>query len=128
VNKYVLDASALLAFVWQEAGGEEVAKAAIEGAAISAVNLSEVVAKLSQANVAESVIRREIDLLQLEVVHFDTELACRAGVFRAATAYAGLSLGDRVCLALAEQLGVPALTTDRAWQRLPLDIAVQVIR
>lgn len=33
---------------------------------------------------------------------------------------AGLSLGDRACLALVGLLGTPALTTDRLWAEVPL--------
>ena len=40
----------------------------------------------------------------------------------------GLSLGDRYCLALAERLGVPAATTDRAWGTLELGIPIEVLR
>lgn len=32
------------------------------------------------------------------------------------------------CLALAQQLQLPVLTADRAWQGLPLSITVQLIR
>jgi ribonuclease VapC len=45
VNKSVLDASALLALLNHEAGADQVA-AVIPRAALSAVNLAEVVAKL----------------------------------------------------------------------------------
>ena len=42
----------------------------------------------------------------------------------------GLSLADRVCLALARSLSSPAYTTDRIWQNWAddLDVDVQVIR
>ncbi len=41
---------------------------------------------------------------------------------------AGLSFGDRACLALARILDLPALTTDRAWQDVDVGVTVQVIR
>ena len=66
--------------------------------------------------------------MSIQVVPFDEELAYRAGLLRSATRSAGLSLGDRACLALAERLGVPALTTDRIWGTLQLGIQIEVIR
>ena len=49
---------------------------------------------------------------------------------RPATRAVGLSLGDRACLALAAELGVPALTADRGWAGVAeaAGVAVQVIR
>ena len=40
----------------------------------------------------------------------------------------GLSLGDRACLALARTRGKPAVTADRAWAELDVDITVRLIR
>lgn len=66
--------------------------------------------------------------LGVTIVDFDADSAHRTGALRPATRQAGLSLGDRACLALAQQLGVPALTADRSWGRLGLDVAVTTIR
>jgi PIN domain nuclease of toxin-antitoxin system len=41
---------------------------------------------------------------------------------------AGLSLGDRACLALASALGLPAITADRRWPSLALGVEVRVLR
>jgi ribonuclease VapC len=38
----------------------------------------------------------------------------------------GLSLADRVCLALARSLASPAYTTDRLWQSWADDLGVDV--
>jgi PIN domain nuclease of toxin-antitoxin system len=46
---------------------------------------------------------------------------------RAETRSAGLSLGDRACLALAGDLGRPALTADKVWRDLPR-VEVRVVR
>jgi ribonuclease VapC len=128
VSEWVLDASALLAFIWQEPGRQQVAEAIAEGAAVSTVNLSETVAKLTEANIAEGVIRTELGLLELEAPDFDAELAYRAGLLRSLTRRVGLSLGDRACIALAQHLGLPVLTSDRAWQALQIGVPVRVIR
>lgn len=128
MSRFVLDASALLAMVNGEPGDGKVASAVTEGAAISAVNLSEVVAKLNEAGMLELEIREALGSLGLDVIDLTSELAYRVGLLRPITRRLGLSLGDRSCLALAQRLGLPVLTTDRAWLRLQLGIPVQVIR
>jgi PIN domain nuclease of toxin-antitoxin system len=50
-----------------------------------------------------------------------------AALGRAATDL-GLGLADRACLALALELGVPAMTADRAWAELDADVAINVVR
>jgi PIN domain nuclease of toxin-antitoxin system len=123
----VLDASALLALVNAERGADVVA-AALGEAAISAVNLAEVVTKLIDIGVPAPEAWSETASLVPVVVDFGPELANATARLRAATRRAGLSLGDRACLALAESLQQPALTTDRAWQGLSLGIEIRLIR
>jgi ribonuclease VapC len=125
---YVLDASALLALLKKEAGSEQVADFITEGAAISSVNFSEVVAKLSEAGMPEKAIHETLDILSLMIVDFDITFAYDVGLLRSLTKHVGLSLGDRSCLVLAKHLDLPAVTTDRIWDSLSLGIAFEVIR
>jgi PIN domain nuclease of toxin-antitoxin system len=122
-----MDASALLALLNQEPGSEAVSNA-LPGAAISAVNLTEVVAKLVEARMPIAVVRAIIEPLDLDVHSFDVEMAYASGALRAATKKLGLSLGDRACLALGRLMSRPVLTTDRAWAGLDLGVAVHAIR
>ena len=124
----VLDASAVLAVMQGEPGAARVRQAITEGAYISSVNVTEVVTRQIDRGVPDSDARANVEELEIEIVPFDEELAYRAGLLRSATRSAGLSLGDRACLALAERLGVPALTTDRVWGTLQLGIQIEVIR
>ena len=62
------------------------------------------------------------------MIGFNESLAYRAAALRQATRHAGLSLGDRACLATAQSLGVRAVTADRNWANLPPEIQVQLIR
>jgi ribonuclease VapC len=128
----VLDASALMAALNGEPGGDNVQEVMTTGAVISAVNFAEVVTKLVERGLDLEAVHAALDVIPLEVVPFDEEQAYRAGLLRAATRRAGLSLGDRACLALAAQLGLPAMTADRAWATLSLDaqfgIQIDVIR
>jgi ribonuclease VapC len=127
VSDYILDASAILALLNNEPGSERVINV-LTAAAISSVNLSEVVAKLADSGMSETEVREVISNLGLDVIHFDTEMAYDAGMLRPLTRQGGLSFGDRACLALGKYLGLPILTTDRTWADLELGINVQVIR
>lgn len=40
----------------------------------------------------------------------------------------GLSLGDRACLALGMELGLPVLTADRVWASIGLAVTIETIR
>jgi PIN domain nuclease of toxin-antitoxin system len=124
----VLDASALLVLLKRERGSEKVLEALKQGAAMSSVNFSEVIAKLNEAGMPEKVIHETLDSIELDVIGFDTIHAYSAGLLRLLTKRVGLSFGDRACLALAQQLNIPALTADRLWDGILPDIKVLIIR
>jgi PIN domain nuclease of toxin-antitoxin system len=125
----VLDASALLAMMLEEPGGNRVA-AVITEAAISAVNLSEAADYYARQGMPRDMLSAMFADLPIEVVLADIDQAIDAAMLRPSTQKAGLSLGDRYCLALARQLGCEALTTDRAWLKIAkeVDVRVTVIR
>ena len=123
----VLDASALLAVLNQEAGADQVVPL-LDGAAMSAVNWSETVQKAAARGVATQRLRSEVEALGVTIVPFDSRQAEEAATLWSRTASAGLSLGDRACLALAHREVVPAVTADRAWSTVSVDVNVHVIR
>lgn len=123
----VIDASVLMAAMLGEID-PAASERWIRHSCISTVNLSEVVAKLAERGAQIDQIQRWVSDFKLEVRAFDTALAFRAGQLRPATRQRGLSLGDRACLALAAELGRPAITADRAWAELDLGIPIEVIR
>ena len=127
MSEVVVDASAILALLNQETGSEEVLRF-IGKAAISTVNLSEVIAKLADAGIPEEDIRQIISHLNLEVIDFNKEQALKAGMLRPNTKSIGLSFGDRACLALAIFLNQPVLTTDRLWGSINVGVEVRVVR
>lgn len=123
----VLDASALLALLFAEPGAEQVAEAIASGAVASTVNLSEVAAVLSRrGRDARRLIGSVTD--QIEVSVFEVSDALAAAELIKPTSSAGLSLGDRTCLALAARLRLPALTADRAWLSVSGPVIVRCIR
>jgi PIN domain nuclease of toxin-antitoxin system len=124
---YMLDASALLALMLGETGADTVYDS-LPRARISAVNLSEVVAKLQERGVPDPVISSSLAEFDLAAIPFDRDQAMRAGLLRAPTRRFGLSLGDRACLAAAAATGATALTTDRIWSNLDVGVAVEIAR
>jgi PIN domain nuclease of toxin-antitoxin system len=84
VNKVVLDASALLALVNQEAGQEVVAEL-LPRSVVSAVNVSELVAKLTEQGIPEDTVQGLLVALELTVIPFDEGQGLVAGYLRAAT-------------------------------------------
>ena len=124
---YVLDASALLAALFDEPGADRVEEV-LPGARMSTVIFSEVVAKLSERGRAGDDTLRILAELDIVVCDFDRNQAEAAGRLRQVTKSAGLSLGDRACLALAAALGGTAVTADRSWGSLSLGVTVEVVR
>ena len=123
----VLDASALLAFLHDEPGGEHVSPV-LEGARVSAVNWSEVLQKSLQQGVDVAGMRQEFTGVGVSFEPFTPKQAETAAWLWSHTRNHGLSLADRACLALAMDQGLPVITADRVWAQLNLDIEIRVLR
>lgn len=125
----VLDASAVLALIYREPGHEQVAEA-LPGAVLSAVNYAEVIQKLAQHGHPSPVEAADVvRSLGSTVMAVDADDAVRAARMWPATRPAGLSLGDRFCLAVAA--GVPngrVVTADRRWTAVDVGVPVDLIR
>jgi PIN domain nuclease of toxin-antitoxin system len=112
--EYLLDASALLALLQNEPGADRVA-AVLDHASIHTVQLAEVVKKLNRPGIDPGFCEEAVQRLALPVI----------GEFSAAQAYntrvycmKGVSLGDRICLAVASSLGMTIISADKAWATL----------
>lgn len=123
----VLDASAILALVRQEPGAGTVGQI-IARSIVCTVNASEAVAKLVQKGVGPEVAEDIVFGLPFETADFDRSLAAAAGRMWLRGSKAGLSFGDRACLALAEASGLPAITADQQWKRFVSVVEVKYIR
>jgi PIN domain nuclease of toxin-antitoxin system len=123
----VLDASAVLAVYFDEAGADRVWPT-LPGALLSAVNYTEVVSKCLDRGEIFPVALRKLAAMGLDIVAHDVRLAQRAGELRPLTKRLGLSPADRACLALAERERAPVLTGDRKWSMLNLGLDIRLIR
>jgi len=123
----VLDASALLAFMFREQGHEQVAQH-IDDCCLSTVNLSEVIARFVRDGHHAHEVWQRIAETNIEIVPFSASQAIRAASLQPQTKTLGLSLADRACLSLAAERQIPVLTADQVWQAFPGNIEITVIR
>lgn len=123
----VLDASAVMAYLLREAGHEVVA-AVLEHSAISAVNLSEVLARLYREGIEPRELAGRLAGAGVTVVDFDSAQAVLASKLREDARRQGMGLADCCCLALALHKALPVVTADRAWHKLGIDVEIRLIR
>jgi ribonuclease VapC len=125
---YVLDASALLAWLHGEPG-LEIVEASLGRSVISSVNWAEVLQKIIARGIREPEdVGGDLQYLGLGVIPFTVDDAEIAARLWSMGRQAGLSLGDRACSGLAQRLGLTALTADRSWATLQMGVDVQLIR
>lgn len=122
-----MDSSAALAVLNSEPGAPEV-WAHLPGAFISAVNVAEVATKMIDGGTPAESADEFVQRLGLQVVPFGRADAVTTAGLRQGTKSAGLSLGDRACLALARLRGLPVLTADKIWANLDVGVDVRLIR
>ena len=123
----VLDASALLAFLFREDGHHQVAQMLGE-ACISTVNLAEVIGRFVRDGHRGDQVLKRLVASPLEVIPFSAKHAGLSADLIPKARPLGLSLGDRACLALAQERNIPAWTADRSWSALDAGIAIKLIR
>jgi ribonuclease VapC len=124
----LLDASAVLAWLHGEPGAEAVQALLQSGTPclLTAANHTEVITKSLDRGVESTALRTILTHIGYTVVDIRVEDGAAAGWMRDATRAHGLSLGDRLCLAVAQRLQAQVHTADRPWlavaQALQLDI------
>ena len=123
----LLDSSALIAYVNDEPGGEQMAKLLNESLAISAVNLVETILKLRRLFPFKKFGTETFRKLQLKILPFrQTDLKACIDTFSGDEK--DISLADKVCMATAVANNCPVITADRSWLKLKLPIEVICIR
>ena len=127
MNRAVLDASAILALIFDEPGAERLTDDVMEWAVASTVNRAEVQAKLIQKGYSPDEAWSDVQELVSDEP-YTAEQAKIAGTLIQQTARYGLSLGDRSCLALAIVLKAPVYTTEQIWKNVQVGVPIHVIR
>ena len=131
----LLDASALMAFIRREPGGETVLTALTDGrrpCLVGVAQLVEVEGKLvSDGRFTPEQVRARLHQLGglLEVQALQPNAQTASAFYYARRKPYDLSLGDALCLGLAEALGADVLTAERGWTSIPdLPFTVNLIR
>lgn len=116
----------MLAWLQQEAGSAGVHRALTDGV-VTAANWAEILQKARQHGgdpQEVGLLLRSLGLEVVDVIREDGEMAASMW-----TKDLPLSLGDRLCLAVAVRLGLPAMTADRGWEGIAIEgLEVEVIR
>ena len=128
MNEVVLDASAILAIIFDEPGEEKLTPEILVRSVVGTVNLAEVQTKAIKKGLEPEVAWETASVLVSAVEPFTADHARIAGDLITTTERYGLSLGDRSCLALAIALNAPVYTTEQAWKNLNLGVPIHVIR
>lgn len=129
MSKVVLDTSAILAYLFDETGAEQV-EPILEAnlGVISSVNYAELASKLVDKGMPLEVVISAIENLELTFVAQDQQQAQVNADLRPLSKAFGLSLGDRACLALGLVQNLPVMTADRVWQDMTSRVVVKLIR
>lgn len=124
-----------MAFIRREPGGETVLSALTSGqrpCMVGVAQLVEVEGKLvSDGNFTPGQVRGQLYQLGqlLDVQPLDARVQAACAFYYARRRPYNLSLGDALCLGLAETLGADVLTAERGWATLPdLPFTVILIR
>src|SRR5688572_22110678 len=101
MSRVVLDASAILAAIREESGGEQI-RAIARNAFVSAVNHAEVLTHLIRSGRRAETLRDLRAQIGYLVVAFDELQAIECSRLQRFTHHLKLSLSDRACLALGK--------------------------
>jgi PIN domain nuclease of toxin-antitoxin system len=121
----VFDSSVVLAAILGESGDDLVFDRIAE-AMISSANVAEVYTYAAINAFPTDAIDALFADTGIEVIPMSHDHAVLAGRLAAVTRRAGLSLGDRACLALASERDAEVLTADRVWVAFADDLRLKI--
>ena len=126
MSAWVLDTSAILAYLVQETGADRIEGMIEDGAAVSTMTVQETMSKLVQLGLPREAAEEAIASVGLNVHDVTFALAIEAGAMFPHTKPYGLSHGDRAYLALGRVLDVPVATADKQWSKAANELGVRV--
>lgn len=128
-SRCLLDASAVLAWLFRERG-EQVVDRLIEHAALSAVNLAEVLYRAEEEGMPTASLQRDLEGLGMRFIPFTDKDAELVREVRAAAKRQRrrISFADCCCLATGLRLNLPVVGGDQAWEGLRLGVEIHPLR
>lgn len=130
MSKAVLDASALLAYLYDESGASVVEEALARGAYMSALNWAEVLSKTAELGEDPEDLAVKLEqqgLLKQGLIIWPLTAEDAVLMAKIDGSTYPLSMGDRACISLAQRLSLPLLTANKTWQNLALQVKVKAI-
>ena len=125
--KAVVDASAILAMIFEEPGGDLLDEAIEDGSVVSEINRAEVINRLMRNGTDPQTALAAAKDIELEAIPFSSELLPAMTAIFPHARRANLSLADCACLATAKHLRLPALTADKSWAEIAGEVGVEVV-
>jgi ribonuclease VapC len=127
----VFDSSAILAVLLSEPGADKVLPV-LAGGYLSTVNLIEVHSRMIALGAEPAPAWERVLDFECQIIPLSEAQARVAAELSTSTRPFGLSLGDRVCLALAFELQATVFTADRIWERVAQNLSpvieIEIIR
>lgn len=128
MSKVILDASALIALIQEEKGGE-VIKPLLKDSVMSTINIAEVLTSLQRVGIFPDDAIVIMQSIVGTVIPFDVTHAQKAAMLYPLVKHRGLSLADRACISLGISMHLPIYTADKIWAELNLENAdIRLIR
>lgn len=128
-SRYVLDSSAVLAYLQDEPGSSLVEDLIIATGTelhLSAVNLGEVLCVVERSHCREAAVRVEAAILDTPKIQLAEATWERVRAAAQLKAHGGIAFADCFAAALAQELSAELVTCDREFARLETDGLLRV--
>ena len=114
-SKYILDASALLALIYNEKSNIDMVHF-LENSSMHYFNVSEVLNVLHRCGIEISIANEITRSLISRFLPCNNDNAFKTAEIKQKYCHLGISAGDSFCIALSIQFDIPVISADMAWK------------
>ncbi len=123
-TKNLLDASAYIAYLNKESGFE-IIKNIINKSSINTITYTEIISFYAKKIIDEYTLK---ELCQyIHIIDVNEDICFNAGNIMKISKEYGLSLGDRLCLAIAIYFKLDVYTSDKIWLKLANKLKLNIV-